>query len=72
MKIFVPFKIQALWTIKFQIIGIYNEIKFIIQEIKDDGTMARRDDLMKFAKEHDLKILTIAALVEYRKKEHLS
>lgn len=44
----------------------------ICEIIKDDGTMARRDDLMKFAKEHDLKILTIADLVEYRKQEHLS
>ncbi len=44
----------------------------ICEIIKDDGTMARRDDLMKFAKEHDLKILTIADLIEYRKQEHLS
>lgn len=44
----------------------------ICEIIKDDGTMARRDDLMKFAKEHDLKILTIADLVEYRKQEYLS
>lgn len=35
--------------------------------MNDDGTMARRDDLLKFAKEHDLKIGTIKDLVEYRK-----
>ncbi|WP_252235923.1 bifunctional 3,4-dihydroxy-2-butanone-4-phosphate synthase/GTP cyclohydrolase II [Clostridium sp. ZS1] len=38
----------------------------ICEIIKDDGSMARRDDLMKFAKEHDLKILTIEELIKYR------
>ena len=37
--------------------------------MKDDGTMARRDDLFEFAKEHNLKISTIEKLVTYR-KEH--
>lgn len=37
--------------------------------MKDDGTMARMDDLLKFAEEHDLKISTIAKLIRYR-KEH--
>lgn len=44
----------------------------ICEIIKDDGTMARRDDLMKFAKEHNLKILTIEDLIKYRKEQHLS
>jgi len=44
----------------------------ICEIINDDGTMARRDDLIKFAKEHNLKILTIEDLIEYRKQEHLS
>jgi 3,4-dihydroxy 2-butanone 4-phosphate synthase/GTP cyclohydrolase II len=44
----------------------------ICEIINDDGTMARRDDLMKFAKEHNLKILTIEDLVKYKKQEHLS
>lgn len=44
----------------------------ICEIIKDDGTMARRDDLIKFAKEHNLKIVTIADLVEYRRQENLS
>ena len=38
----------------------------ICEIIKDDGTMARRDDLMIFAKEHNLKILTIETLKKYR------
>lgn len=37
--------------------------------MKDDGTMARFDDLVAFAKEHGLKISTIEKLVQYR-KEH--
>lgn len=37
--------------------------------MKDDGTMARRDDLIEFAAEHKLKISTVEKLVQYR-KEH--
>ncbi|MDR3596251.1 bifunctional 3,4-dihydroxy-2-butanone-4-phosphate synthase/GTP cyclohydrolase II [Clostridium sp.] len=44
----------------------------ICEIIKDDGNMARRDDLIQFAKEHNLKILTIADLVKYREQEHFS
>lgn len=35
--------------------------------MKEDGTMARLDDLMKFAKEHNLKIGTISDLIKYRR-----
>jgi len=38
----------------------------ICEIMKDDGTMARRPDLEAFAKEHDLKIGTIADLIRYR------
>ena len=34
--------------------------------MKDDGTMARLPDLIEFAKEHQLKIGTIADLIHYR------
>ena len=37
--------------------------------MKDDGTMARKDDLLAFAEKHNLKISTIEKLVQYR-KEH--
>lgn len=37
--------------------------------MKDDGTMARRDDLIEFAAEHKLKISTVEKLIQYR-KEH--
>lgn len=38
----------------------------IVEIMNDDGTMARRDDLIAFAKEHDLKIGTIADLIHFR------
>src|SRR5512144_1424984 len=39
----------------------------VICEIrKDDGTMARQPDLMRFAKKHKLKVVTIADLIQYR------
>lgn len=37
--------------------------------MKDDGTMARYDDLVEFAKKHALKISTVERLIRYR-KEH--
>ena len=37
--------------------------------MKDDGMMARKDDLLEFAQKHGLKIGTIKDLVQYR-KEH--
>ncbi len=38
----------------------------IVEILNDDGTMARRPDLEKFAEEHGLKIGTIADLISYR------
>ena len=38
----------------------------IVEILNEDGTMARRPDLEKFAAEHDIKIGTIADLIEYR------
>ncbi len=38
----------------------------ICEIMKEDGTMARRTDLQKFADEHNIKIATIADLVAYR------
>lgn len=38
----------------------------ICEIMKDDGTMARMPDLEVFAKDHDLKIITIQDLIEYR------
>ena len=38
----------------------------ICEIMKDDGTMARQPDLMKFARKHNLKVVTIADLIQYR------
>jgi len=38
----------------------------ICEIMKDDGTMARRDDLEIFIKEHGLKIISVADVVRYR------
>jgi 3,4-dihydroxy 2-butanone 4-phosphate synthase/GTP cyclohydrolase II len=38
----------------------------ICEIMNDDGSMARMSDLVRFARQHDLKIVTIADLIEYR------
>jgi 3,4-dihydroxy 2-butanone 4-phosphate synthase / GTP cyclohydrolase II len=40
----------------------------ICEIVKEDGDMARRDDLFIFAKKHDLPIITIKELIAYRRK----
>ncbi|HVY97949.1 MAG TPA: 3,4-dihydroxy-2-butanone-4-phosphate synthase [Dongiaceae bacterium] len=40
----------------------------ICEVLNDDGTMARRDDLVQFAQFHGLKIGTIADLIAYRRR----
>nr|WP_326491768.1 3,4-dihydroxy-2-butanone-4-phosphate synthase [Myxococcus stipitatus] len=37
--------------------------------VKDDGTMMRMPDLKAFAREHDLRVITIADLIEYRRRK---
>lgn len=39
----------------------------ICEIMNEDGTMARTPELLCFAKEHNLKIITIADLIEYRR-----
>ena len=38
----------------------------ICEILNEDGKMARRDDLKKFASEHGLKFITVAQLIKYR------
>jgi 3,4-dihydroxy 2-butanone 4-phosphate synthase/GTP cyclohydrolase II len=40
----------------------------LAEVVNDDGTMARLPQLEVFAKEHDLKLISIEQLVEYRKR----
>ena len=49
-----------------------NPAGVICEIMKDDGTMARMEDLVGFARLHDLKIGTIRDLIEYRRRhDHL-
>jgi len=41
----------------------------ICEIIRDDGEMARLDDLIPFASEHNLKIITIEAMIHWRRKQ---
>lgn len=43
----------------------------ICEVMNEDGTMARMPELKKFAKKHDLKIVTIEDLVAYRMRKEL-
>jgi 3,4-dihydroxy 2-butanone 4-phosphate synthase/GTP cyclohydrolase II len=38
----------------------------ICEVMREDGAMARMEDLKKFSKQHDVKIITIADLIKYR------
>jgi len=40
----------------------------ICEIMNEDGTMARVPDLQKYVKQHDLKLITIADLIEYRRQ----
>ncbi len=40
----------------------------ICEIVNDDGTMARRPDLLRFAAEHGLPVITIADLIKYRRR----
>ncbi len=41
----------------------------ICEIMNEDGTMARTGDLLKFTRRHGLKICTVCALIEYRRKQ---
>ena len=44
------------------------EVGLCCEIMKDDGTMARLDDVSAFAKEHGLKMMSIADLIAYRRR----
>jgi 3,4-dihydroxy 2-butanone 4-phosphate synthase/GTP cyclohydrolase II len=45
-----------------------NSAGVICEVMKDDGTMARVPDLVEFCVLHDLRIVTVADLIEYRRR----
>ena len=50
----------------------FSAAAMIVEILNDDGTMARRPDLERFARAHSLKIGTIADLIRYRLKNESS
>lgn len=42
------------------------EAAIICEITNDDGTMSRRDDLLAFSKQHDIPLVTIQHLIDYR------
>ena len=44
------------------------EVGLCCEIMKDDGTMARLNDVMEFAGKHGLKVMTIADLIAYRRR----
>jgi len=50
-----------------RIAGLY-PAGVLCEIMKDDGSMARVPDLIRFAKRHHLKLITIKDLIEYRRK----
>ena len=51
----------------FRLAGL-KEVGLCCEIMKDDGTMARLDDVAAFAKRHGLRMMTIADLIAYRRK----
>ena len=50
----------------------FEEAGVIVEILNEDGTMARTEDIKLFSKKHDVKICSIASLIEYRRKrEHM-
>lgn len=54
--------VDLLRLAKLEPVGVICEI------MNDDGTMARLPQLLKFCKKHNLKICSIAQIIEYRRK----
>ncbi len=50
-----------------KIVG-FNEVAVVCEVIRDDGKMARLDDLLDFGFKHSIKVGTIKDLIEYRLK----
>ncbi len=46
----------------------HKSVALLVEIVDDDGTMARHESLLKISKEHNIKIISIADLIAYRKK----
>jgi len=45
-----------------------NPAGVVCEVMKEDGTMARVPDLVEFCRRHDIKLVTVADLIEYRRR----
>ncbi|MEA2554182.1 MAG: 3,4-dihydroxy 2-butanone 4-phosphate synthase / cyclohydrolase [Fimbriimonadaceae bacterium] len=55
-------------SVDLAVLAGYQPIAVGCEILDDDGTMMRLDGLLEFAKDHGLKIITIADLIAYRRK----
>ncbi len=55
-------------TVDFMKIAGLKECGLCCEIMREDGTMMRTTELLKFAKEHNLKITSISDLIKYRRK----
>lgn len=55
-------------AVDFARLAGFSPMGVICEILKDDGTMARVDDLVIFAKKHNLKLVSIKDLIQYRKE----
>lgn len=53
-------------SVDLMILAGFNPAAVICEIMNDDGTMAREADLMTFAKQHQLTMISIQELIEYR------
>ena len=54
-------------SIDLPLLAGLNPCGVLVEVMNDDGTMARYNDLLEIAKEHDFKLISITQLAEYRK-----
>ncbi len=60
-------------TVDLMSLAGLQEVGVICEILNEDGTMARMPQLKQFAKKHELKIISVAQLIEYRtmKEKHV-
>ena len=51
-----------------RIAGLY-PAGVICELVNDDGSMMKKDEFMKFAKEHDIPVITVEDIIRYRRKK---
>ena len=58
-------------SVDFARLAGFKPMGVICEILKEDGTMARLDDLKIFAKKHNLKLVSIEDLIKYRKENDI-